>query len=30
MGVKIKSMKYEEFEDNESLELLKKSGGAVS
>jgi NADH-quinone oxidoreductase subunit B len=29
MGVKIKSMKYEEFEDNESLELLKKSGGNV-
>jgi NADH-quinone oxidoreductase subunit B len=29
MGIKIKSMKYEEFEDNESLELLKKSGGNV-
>ena len=29
MGVKIKSMKYEEFEDNESLELLRKSGGNV-
>lgn len=28
MGV-IKSMKDEEFEDNESLELLKKSGGNV-
>jgi len=29
MGVKIKSMKYEDFGDNESLELLKKSGGNV-
>jgi NADH-quinone oxidoreductase subunit B len=29
MGVKIKSMKYEDFGDNESLELLKKSGSNV-
>lgn len=29
MGVKIKSMDYEDFNDNESLELLKKSGGNV-
>ncbi|MBI5219348.1 MAG: NADH-quinone oxidoreductase subunit B [Bacteroidia bacterium] len=26
MGIKIKSMKYDEFRDNESLELLKKNG----
>jgi len=26
MGIKIKSMKYEDFNDNESLELFKKSG----
>ena len=26
MGVKIKSMKYEDFKDNESLEIFKKSG----
>lgn len=29
MGVKIKSMKYEDFEDNETLELFKKSGGNI-
>jgi NADH-quinone oxidoreductase subunit B len=29
MGVKIKSMKYEEFGDNETLELLKTTGGNV-
>lgn len=29
MGIKIKSMKYEEFGDNESLELLQKSGSNV-
>jgi NADH-quinone oxidoreductase subunit B len=29
MGIKIKSMKYEEFKDNETLELLNKSGGNV-
>jgi NADH-quinone oxidoreductase subunit B len=29
MGIKIKSMKYEDFKDNESLELLNKSGGNV-
>jgi len=26
MGIKIKSMKYEDFNDNESLELFKKGG----
>ncbi|MEI7595805.1 MAG: NADH-quinone oxidoreductase subunit B [Bacteroidota bacterium] len=26
MGIKIKSMKYEDFKDNESLELFQKSG----
>jgi NADH-quinone oxidoreductase subunit B len=29
MGIKIKSMKYEEFKDNESLEQLKKAGSNV-
>src|SRR5512133_364796 len=29
MGIKIKSIKYEDFKDNESLELLNKSGGNV-
>jgi len=29
MGIKIKSMQYEDFKDNETLELLKKSGGNV-
>jgi NADH-quinone oxidoreductase subunit B len=29
MGIKIKSMKYGDFKDNESLELFKKSGGNV-
>ena len=29
MGVKIKSMKYSDFLDNESLELFKKTGGSV-
>jgi len=29
MGIEIKSMEYGDFEDNESLELLKKSGGNV-
>ncbi len=29
MGVKIKSMKYEDFEDNEGLELFKQSGGNI-
>jgi len=29
MGVKIKSMKYEDFEDNETLELFKQSGGNI-
>ncbi len=29
MGVKIKSMDYEDFGDNESLELLKKSGSNI-
>jgi len=29
MGIEIKSMEYEDFGDNESLELLKKSGGNV-
>ncbi|MFA6925153.1 MAG: NADH-quinone oxidoreductase subunit B [Bacteroidales bacterium] len=29
MGVKIKSMKYNEFKDNEDLELIDKSGGNI-
>jgi NADH-quinone oxidoreductase subunit B len=29
MGVKIKSMKYEDFNDNDSLDILKKTGGNV-
>ena len=29
MGVKIKSMKYEDFEDNETLELFKQEGGNI-
>lgn len=29
MGIKIKSIKYEDFKDNETLELLNKSGGNV-
>jgi len=29
MGIKIKSMNYEEFEDNDSLEIFKKSGGSI-
>ncbi len=29
MGLKIKSMEYEDFKDNETLELLKKSGGNI-
>jgi NADH-quinone oxidoreductase subunit B len=29
MGIRIKSMKYEDFKDNETLELLKKSGSNV-
>ena len=29
MGVKIKSMKYEDFKDNESLEIFKDSGGNI-
>lgn len=29
MGLKIKSMEYEDFKDNETLELLRKSGGNV-
>lgn len=29
MGVKIKSMKNEDFKDNESLEIFKKSGGNI-
>jgi NADH-quinone oxidoreductase subunit B len=29
MGIKIKSMRYEDFKDNETLELLNKSGGNV-
>jgi len=29
MGIKIKSMKYEDFKDNETLEILKKSGGNI-
>jgi NADH-quinone oxidoreductase subunit B len=29
MGIKIKSMKYEDFLDNDSLEIFKKSGGNI-
>lgn len=29
MGIKIKSIPYEEFNDNESLELFKQSGGSI-
>jgi NADH-quinone oxidoreductase subunit B len=29
MGIEIKSMEYEDFKDNESLELLQKTGGNV-
>ena len=29
MGIKIKSMDYEDFKDNETLELLNKSGGNI-
>jgi NADH-quinone oxidoreductase subunit B len=29
MGINIKSMKYEDFIDNESLEIFKKSGGNI-
>ena len=29
MGVKIKSMKYDDFKDNETLEIFKKSGGNI-
>jgi NADH-quinone oxidoreductase subunit B len=29
MGVKIKSMEYEDFKDNETLEILKNSGGNI-
>jgi NADH-quinone oxidoreductase subunit B len=29
MGVKIKSMKYEDFRDNDSLEIFKQSGGNI-
>lgn len=29
MGVKIKSMKYGDFKDNETLEILKESGGNI-
>ncbi len=29
MAVKIKSMKYEDFDDNDSLEILRKSGGNI-
>ena len=29
MGINIKSMSYDEFNDNESLELFKKSGGNI-
>jgi len=29
MGIKIKSMKNEDFKDNESLEIFKKSGGNI-
>lgn len=29
MGIDIKSMKYEDFKDNDTLEILKKSGGNI-
>lgn len=29
MGIDIKSMKYEDFGDNDSLEIFKKSGGSI-
>jgi NADH-quinone oxidoreductase subunit B len=29
MGIRIKSMKYEDFKDNDSLEILKKTGGNI-
>jgi NADH-quinone oxidoreductase subunit B len=29
MGIKIKSMQYEDFKDNETLELMNKSGGNI-
>lgn len=29
MGIKIKSMKYEDFLDNDTLEIFKKSGGNI-
>jgi NADH-quinone oxidoreductase subunit B len=29
MGIKIKSMKYEDFNDNDTLELFKKSGNNI-
>ena len=29
MGINIKSMKYDDFNDNESLEIFKKSGGNI-
>jgi NADH-quinone oxidoreductase subunit B len=29
MGINIKSMKYEDFNDNDSLEIFKKSGGNI-
>jgi NADH-quinone oxidoreductase subunit B len=29
MGIKIKSMHYEDFKDNETLELLNKTGGNI-
>jgi NADH-quinone oxidoreductase subunit B len=29
MGIKIKSMKYEDFQDNDTLEIFEKSGGNI-
>ena len=29
MGIKIKSMEYEDFNDNETLEIFKRSGGSI-
>lgn len=29
MGIKIKSMDYEDFNDNDTLEIFKKSGGSI-
>jgi len=29
MGIKIKDMKYEDFQDNETLELFKQTGGNI-